>query len=482
MKLKKVLLGIDVLNYEDFVDIDINKIEFDSRKIEKGDVFFCILGYNLDGHDYAEDAIKRGASVIVCEKELNFEDKEVVVIMVKDTRKALAICSSNYYGNPSNNLNIIGVTGTNGKTTSTYMLRTILQNAGYKVGIIGTIANYIGDEKIKSHRTTPESLELHKLFKRMSDKNVDYCIMEVSSHSLALDRVYGIKFNQGLFTNLTQDHLDFHKDFEDYFNSKFKLFKNSSKAVVNIDDKYGQKICKLLKENVYTYAIKNKADFIASNINMNSRETDFDLIYNGNIINIKLNIPGKYNVYNALGCIGSCINEGISIEKIVEGLKNINIPGRCEVVSKKYDLGFDIIVDYAHTPDGLENILLTAREFTKGRLISVFGCGGDRDNKKRPIMGKIGSEISDLCIITSDNPRTEPPMSIIQDIIKGISKDNYIVVENRKGAIRKALAMAKKNDTIVIAGKGHEDYQILNDKIIHFDEREIIDELVKELF
>ncbi|MCR1933233.1 UDP-N-acetylmuramoyl-L-alanyl-D-glutamate--2,6-diaminopimelate ligase [Clostridium tepidum] len=463
---------------------EIKKIEYDSRNVEEGDLFVCIQGYATDGHKYAKKAYDNGAKVIVCEKAL--EDityfKDCTIIKVSDTRKALAIMASNYYGNPSKHIKIIGITGTNGKTTSTFIIKSILEKAGYKVGLIGTIANYIGNKKIESHRTTPESLELQKLFKDMVDEEVDYCVMEVSSHSLYLDRVYGVEFKEAIFTNLTQDHLDFHKTFENYLNAKLILFKNTQNSIINIDDSYGEKVLGEVLGNKITYGVEKESDLKAKNLHMHSRGVEFDVIFKDEKETINLNIPGKYNIYNALGSIGACILEGISLKTIKEALENMpSVPGRCEIVTKNYNLGYDVIVDYAHTPDGLENILNTAREFTKGRLISVYGCGGDRDRTKRPIMGRIGSDLSDIAIITSDNPRTEDPSLIIKDILEGIKKDNYIVVEGRRDAIKKAMEMAKENDVIVVAGKGHEDYQILKDRTIHFDEREVIKEIIKEI-
>ncbi len=462
---------------------EIEKIEYDSRKVKEGDLFVCIEGYATDGHKYAKKAYDNGAKVIVCEKDL--EDlscyKDCTIIKVPDSRKALAIMASNYYGTPSKHIKIIGITGTNGKTTSTFMMKAILEKAGYKVGLLGTIANYIGNKKIESNRTTPESLELQKLFKDMVDEKVDYCVMEVSSHSLYLDRVYGVEFKEAIFTNLTVDHLDFHKTFENYFNSKLILFKNAQNSVINIDDSYGEKVLKKALGNKVTYGVEKSCDLKAENLHMHSRGVEFDTIFKNEKETIALNIPGKYNIYNALGSIGACLLEGISLQTIKEALGDISVPGRCEIVTKNYDLGYDVIVDYAHTPDGLENILATAREFTKGRLISVYGCGGDRDRTKRPIMGKVGSDLSDIAIITSDNPRTEDPSLIIKDVLEGIEKDNYIVVEGRRDAIKKAMEIAKENDVIVVAGKGHEDYQILKDRTIHFDEREVIEELIKEI-
>ncbi|MCY6370357.1 UDP-N-acetylmuramoyl-L-alanyl-D-glutamate--2,6-diaminopimelate ligase [Clostridium ganghwense] len=481
MKLREILKGLNYEIIKGEESVEINKIEYDSRKIEKGDIFICIEGFNVDGHKYVQSAYEKGAVAIICSKKLD-NAPECNIIKVKNGREALAVCASNFYGNPSNKLNLIGITGTNGKTTSTFMIKSILEHAGYSVGLVGTIANFIGEEKLKAERTTPESLELHELFKKMVDKKIKYCIMEVSSHSLSLDRVYGLGFSQAVFTNLTQDHLDFHKTFENYYEAKLKLFKNTKNSVINIDDSYGKKVFEDSEGSKITYAVDENADLVAKNIVNHSRGVEFDLHYEDSNIHINLNIPGRYNVYNALCCAGACLSEGISLEDVKKGLENVVVPGRCEIATKDCNLDFDVIVDYAHTPDGLENILKTAKEFTKGRLISVFGCGGDRDTTKRPIMGSLGSEISDIAIITSDNPRTEEPMKIIEDIIKGIKKENYMVVENRRDAIKKAMEIAKKGDVVVVAGKGHEDYQILKDKVIHFDEREVIREIVKELF
>jgi UDP-N-acetylmuramoyl-L-alanyl-D-glutamate--2,6-diaminopimelate ligase len=347
---------------------------------------------------------------------------------------------------------------------------------------LGTIANYIGNRKVPSHRTTPESLELHELFNEMVSEGINHCVMEVSSHSLALNRVYGIEFSEGIFTNLTRDHLDFHKTFENYYDAKLLLFRNSKTSVINIDDEYGKKVYEDVNNNKITFGLEGCSDITAKNISMDARGIEFDMHYIGESVHIFLNIPGRYNIYNALGSAAVCINEGVSLIDVKNGLEKVFVPGRCEIVTKNYNLGFEIIVDYAHSPDGLENILKTAREFTKGRLITVFGCGGDRDKTKRPIMGTIASSLSDMTVITSDNPRTENPETIIQDILEGVKNDNYVVIENRKEAIEKAIKIAKKDDVIVIAGKGHEDYQELKDRVIHFDEREVIAEIIKELF
>jgi len=480
MKLSKVLEGLEQKVLQGDFEIEVNKLEYDSRKIEPGDAFFCIKGYQTDGHKYAEAAAKNGAKAIICMDPV-VEIPGCTIVKVNDSRKAMAIAGANYYGRPADRMKLIGVTGTNGKTTTTFMVKSILETAGFKTAIIGTIANYIGTRKIETSRTTPESLDLHKLFSDMSAEGVQYCIMEVSSHSLYLDRVYGLKFSQGIFTNLTQDHLDFHKTFENYYKAKQILFDNSLNSVLNMDNEYGIRLLNDVKGKKITYSAEREADVRASNLDLHSRGVQFDLEYKGEKKPVSINVPGKYNVENALGSSAACLAEGISLEIVKEGLERmLCVPGRCEIVNQGYNLGFDIIVDYAHTPDGLENILKTAREFTRGRLISVFGCGGDRDRTKRPIMGNIGTELSDIAIVTSDNPRTEDPDEIIKEVVAGIKKDNYIVVENRREAIRKSIEIAQKGDVIVIAGKGHEDYQILKTGKIHFDEREVVKEILEE--
>ncbi|MDD3225538.1 MAG: UDP-N-acetylmuramoyl-L-alanyl-D-glutamate--2,6-diaminopimelate ligase [Clostridium sp.] len=482
MNLKKLLNGIsyDVLNGND--GIEINEIQYDSRKVKENDVFVCIEGFKTDGHNYVQNAVKSGAKVIVCSRDLKDMPK-VTVVKVKDSRKTLAKASTNFYDHPEKKLNMIGITGTNGKTTSAFMIKSILESSGKKAGLIGTIANYIGTKKLHSERTTPESLELFQLLNEMVEEDVKYCVMETSSHSLYLSRVYGITFNEGIFTNLTQDHLDFHKTFENYYKAKLILFKNSKNSVINMDDKYGNRVYDDVSSNKITYGIDEKVDLRALNIKLHSRGASFDLSYKNETARVNINIPGRYNISNALGSAGACLLEGLSLNDIKNGLEALKaVPGRCEPVETDKNLGFDIIIDYAHTPDGLVNILKTAKEFTSGRLITVFGCGGDRDKTKRPIMGEVAAKMSDVAVVTSDNPRTEEPMSIIKDVLEGIKSKNDIVIENRKEAIKKAISIAKKGDVIVIAGKGHEDYQILKSGKIHFDEREIVAEIIKELF
>lgn len=481
MNLKELLNNVEYRTLRGNDQLDIREVQYDSREVKKGDVFVCIQGYVTDGHKYIDSACRNGASAIVLSEDVKHVP-ECTIIKVKDTRKALAVMASNYYGNPSKKMKVIGITGTNGKTTSAFMIKSILETAGYKVGLIGTISNYIGNKKIPSHRTTPESLELQKLFGKMADESVDCCVMETSSHSLYLDRTYGIKFSQAVFTNLTRDHLDFHKTFENYYKAKLILFQNTLNSVVNMDDKYGEKIYRDAPGTKVTYAVDREADVRGSGLNVHSRGINFNISYEGKTESVNLGIPGKYNAMNALGSAAACLCEGIDLRTVKKGLESMEaVPGRCEIVTRGYDLGYEVVVDFAHTPDGLQNILKTAREFTKGRLICVFGCGGDRDNTKRPIMGKIGTELSDFAVITSDNPRTEEPMSIIDEIVSGVEKHNYTVVENRREAIKKAMEMAEKGDVVVVAGKGHESYQILKDKTIHFDEREVVADIIREL-
>jgi len=480
VKIEEILKGLTYTVLSGDKSIEINNPQYDSRKIKCGDMFFAIGGFNVDGHNFISKAIENGAKTVVVEKDVTLVEG-ITFIKVENGRRALAIAASNFYNNPSKKMKIIGITGTNGKTTSAFMLKGILEAKGYKVGLIGTIANYIGNKEIHTEKTTPESLELQQLFKDMVDSDIDYCVMEVSSHSLDLDRVYGIEFSQGIFTNLTQDHLDFHKTFENYFNAKSKLFKICKHSVVNVDDSYGIKLLEKINSRVTTYSIEKESDLKGTDINLESTGIIFNLKGNEKTYKVQLPIPGRYNVYNALGCIGAALDEGIDMDTIIEGLSKVTVPGRCENLTLGMNLGFQVIRDYSHTPDSLKNILENLRELTKGKLICIFGCGGDRDRTKRPIMGEIGTELSDIAIITSDNPRSEDPYMILEDIKAGVEKSNYKLIENRREAIKTALLLGEKDDIIVIAGKGHETYQILKNETIHFDEKEVVLELIEEL-
>ena len=473
MKVEKILHDIEYKLIQGSVETEFEKIEYDSRKVSKGDAFVCVTGFKTDGHNYVESAIKSGATVIFCERELENIDESVTVIQFENTRKALAHISAEYYGRPSERMNVIGVTGTNGKTTTTFLVKSVLDKIGHKTGIIGTIENRIGDRIIATERTTPESLELQELFKTMADEGCQDVVMEVSSHALDLHRVDDIRFNVGIFTNLTQDHLDYHVTMENYKKAKGLLFERCLASVVNIDDEAGEYMVSVSKGKVITFAIDKNADLKAEDIHISADGVEFKLEYDGKEYPVSLNTPGKFSIYNALGAIGACILMGIDMDTIISGLKeNKGVNGRFQTVRSKR--GFNAIVDYAHTPDGLENILKTAKEFVKGRIITVFGCGGDRDRTKRPIMGEIAGIYSDYCIITSDNPRTEDPAQILDDVEPGTKKSgcDYTKIVDRGEAIKYAIDMAKEGDVVIVAGKGHENYQIFADKTIHFDDVE----------
>ncbi len=465
MNLKDILLSADV-------DIEVSGISYNSKETKPGDVFVAVTGFKTDGHKYINNAVEKGAVCVVCERRP--EDTDIPYVLVENSRKALAEMSCNFYGNPTKKLKLIGVTGTNGKTTVTYLVKHILEENGEKVGLMGTNKNMIGDSDYHTERTTPESLEMQKFFADMVEKNCTYAVMEVSSHSLELHRVAGCDYAVGAFTNLTQDHLDFHGDMENYYNAKAKLFEMCETGVINADDPYGERLLKGALCNKISYGINN-GNLIAENVEYTDKGVCFDC----DNMRIDLNIPGVFSVYNALTAIGICKACGIDDRVIERALNNAKgVKGRAEIV--ECDKDFTILIDYAHTPDGLENILSSVRKFSKGRLVVVFGCGGDRDKTKRPKMGRVAGRIADFCVVTSDNPRTEEPDAIIRDILDGMddAMADYVVIENRRDAIEYAIKHARTDDVIVLAGKGHEDYQILKDKTIHFDEREIIQEIL----
>ncbi|NLO82953.1 MAG: UDP-N-acetylmuramoyl-L-alanyl-D-glutamate--2,6-diaminopimelate ligase [Clostridiales bacterium] len=479
MLLRDLLMEVPCLRVEGQIDKQIDDIFYDSRQVTGNSLFFCIEGFRFDGHQFAGEAVARGAQAVVISKDIPLPE-HVTKIYVEDTRFAMALISKAFYGNPLKDIPLVGVTGTNGKTTVTYLIKSILEEAGKKVGLIGTITNMIGNRKIHAERTTPESLDLQRLFKEMKEEGVDNVVMEVSSHSLSLKRVAGCQFEVGVFTNLTQDHLDFHSSFDDYREAKVRLFAQSRQAVINIDDENGRVIMEGVAGPTITYGIREEAHIFARDLEITSKGVSFRLFTpNGDCI-INLSIPGIFSVYNAMAAAGACSALDVPLECIKNGLEKVKgVPGRFEVLNTGTD--YSVILDYAHTPDGLENVLKTAREFTKGRVITLFGCGGDRDPGKRPIMGEIAGRYSDLCIITSDNPRNEEPMAIIEHILPGIKKTvcPYVVIEDRREAIAYALGQGKAGDVIILAGKGHENYQILrNNRIIPFDEREIVAQLL----
>lgn len=484
MKLNDIIKDLEVVSIYGDLNIEIENIEYDSRKVNENTLFICIKGFNSDGHKYIESAIKKGAKAFLVQDDVKIEG--YTFVKVADTRAAMAVVADNFYNHPSQQLGVIGVTGTNGKTSITTFISEILKNNNKEVGLVGTIKIFDGKNEVGSSSTTPESVDLQKYFNRMLDNNCDYCAMEVSSHSLVLNRVDATQFKIGIFTNLTPDHLDFHKDLEDYRQAKEKLFYKTSVAnIINIDDEGGRKIydnIKSLEIPAYTYGIDNEADFMAKDINISDKGVSYKLVTPTYEEDVFVPVPGKFTVYNTLAVIAGCYMLNIDKDVIINSLKNTNgVAGRFETVQN--NKGISVIVDYAHTPDALENILNTAREFAKGNIITVFGCGGDRDTTKRPLMGAIAQKLSDVCIVTSDNPRTEDPKLIIDDILIGLDKEdkNYKVVIDRKEAIESAVKMAKEKDVVIIAGKGHENYQIIGKVKHHFDDKEIVSDCLLKL-
>jgi len=474
LKLKQILSGLPVLTTCGNEDIEITSITNDSRKCAPGTLFVAVRGFQTDGHKYIASAVELGASAVLCEE--HFPGIDATQIVVANSRRSEAIAAANFYGNPSKKFKLIGVTGTNGKTTVTYLVRHILESCGHKVGLIGTNQNIIGSTVLETGRTTPDSIELQEIFAKMADASIDYCVMEVSSHALELDRVYGCTYDVGAFTNLTQDHLDFHITMENYAAAKYKLMEISDKAVINTDDSYGKEMCDKCKCRCISYSKNNSASkLFASDVDLSSKGVKFS----ASGVSYSLPIPGEFSVYNALCAIGIAKAIGIDDEKIADALASASgVKGRAEVVPTNTD--YTVIIDYAHTPDGIENILSAVRGFAEGRVVIVFGCGGDRDNTKRPIMGEIAGKMADFCVVTSDNPRTEDPLRIISMVEEGVKRSggDYVVIESRRDAIKYALDNAQKGDCIVLAGKGHETYQMLKTGTIHFDEREVVREIL----
>ena len=458
-----------------FKDVEITGIEFDSRKVKDGNLYICINGFNVDGHMFAKPAIENGAAAIVCERAL--EDVDVPQLVVVDSRSALAVCASTWFGNPSKDLKVVGITGTNGKTTTSHMLKTILDANDIKNATIGTIGTYIAGEKYSQKLTTPDPMELQKIFAQARDKECKVVIMEVSAHALHLNKVSGITFFASAFTNLSQDHLDDFESMENYGKAKKKLFSEiSERAVVNMDDPAGAYMVSDFTGQLVSYSTKDKeCDFFGRDIVLSEDGFTFTMNVDKKEAEMDIQIPGLFNVYNSLAAAGIANLLGVSIENIEKSVKGItHVDGRMEKVN--IDAQFHVFVDYAHSSDSLDNLLVNVNKFCEGRLICVFGCGGDRDNLKRPIMGRIAGRNSDFAIVTSDNPRTEEPDSIIDMIEVGIKEvtDDFIRITDRKKAIEKALDMAEKDDIVVIAGKGHETYQDVMGVKHHFDDREIV--------
>lgn len=493
-------------------DLEVRGVACDSRKVEEGFLFMCIAGFNFDGHAFIPEAIKRGARVLVVERDIKplacaRQGEGITIIKVPNTRYALGLLGSKFYGCPSRKLRLIGITGTNGKTTTTYLVRQIFTETGKRTALFGTIAYQLGDKVLPASTTTPQSLELQWMLKKLVEDGFESVVMEVSSHALALDRVAGCEFDIGVFTNLGRDHLDFHKTMENYLEAKTKLFRvlsqpskeySQKRAIINIDDPYGEHIIKNTKVSpleknslcgasgvkILTYGIKQEADIRAYDIRSSVEGLRFNVATPLGKTPIFLQLLGKHNVYNALAAIGVGISEGIGLNEIREAIaKAKKVPGRFE----RIDCGqpFNVVVDYAHTPDALKKVLETARELAGGQVIVVFGCGGERDKTKRPLMGEVAATYSDIIILTSDNPRSEDPLEIIKEIGAGIKKfkssREYLIIENRLEAISKALSLTRNGDLVLIAGKGHEDYQIVKDKRISFNDKDVVKKLLDNL-
>lgn len=477
MKLKNLLAGIE---YEIVGDdqVEICGVAYDSRKVQEGYLFFCIQGYQSDGHQYAKNAYAAGAVCLVVTKK---QDLPITQVIVKDDRAAMALISAAFYGHPAKRLRMVGVTGTSGKTSTTYLLKSIFEHEGSKVGLMGTIVNIVGDKILPAERTTPEAPDLQRMLAEMLNAGVDTVVMEVSSHSLYLKRVHGIKFQGAIYTNLTQDHLDFHGDFEHYRDAKAILFQNAEHSAINADDPYGAYMEKVAAGNVKTYGIREKANIVAKNIELHPAGSRFIMANEGTQLPILLKTPGLFSVYNALAAITVSFMLGVDMISIKQGLEAVSgIPGRFETLDTRGG-DYSVILDYAHKPDSLQSTLKTARGFSRGRLVCIFGCGGNRDAGKRPIMGEMAEQLADYVIVTSDNPRFEEPMAIIEEILSGMKGKNHIVIEDRRTAIRYALEHAQTGDVIILAGKGHEDYQEIRGEHHPFDEKVIVKEILDEL-
>lgn len=482
MKLHKLLKDIDYEIINGSADIDITSISYDSRKVTENSMFVCINGANVNGHDYIKEAIKKGALAIVIEEELQLKNEKITAIKVENSKIDLASLANLFYKEPSKDISLVGVTGTNGKTTVIHYIKDILEANKKRTAIIGTLGYEFENKEAsiqKINPTTPEALELQGLFREFIDMGAENVIMEVTSSALAKYRVENCDFNVGVFTNLSQDHLDEHGTMENYKNEKIKLFRKCSLGIINIDDKVAEEIMEKATCRILTYGIKKDADIMATEIKYKNNSVEFNVNFNDTSEKVEVNIPGKVTVYNTLAAIGACLGLGMNINDIASSLSNLKyVPGRLEMV--KNNANKNIIVDYAHTPDALERLLMMARETTDGRIVTVFGCGGDRDKTKRKIMGMAAGILSDYCIITSDNPRTEDPESIIEDVEEGMENINstYEKIADRRKAIEKGLKLLKENDLLIIAGKGHEDYQIIGKEKTHFDDREVVKEIL----
>lgn len=476
MKLKDLLKHVKICAATADLEQEITGVSYDSRATQPGDLFVAMTGFAVDGHDFIPKAMEKGAVAALCEKA---PAGGTPYVQVKNARQALAAVGVAFYGEPAKKMTMVGVTGTNGKTTTTYLLKSILEKAkGAKVGLIGTNQNMIGDEVIPTERTTPESFELQKLFAQMLERGCTHVVMEVSSHALALDRVYGVHYQTGIFTNLTQDHLDFHETMENYCDAKALLFQRCDYGVVNADDAWTARLMQHSTCKALTYAEHANADLRAENVELAADHIAFTAVSGEERVPVQVNIPGGFMVYNTLDVLGAAMTLGVSLQESAAILAELShVKGRVEVVPTP-GTDYTVLIDYAHSPDGLENVLNSVKGFAKGRTVALFGCGGDRDKTKRPKMGAIAAQIADFVVVTTDNPRTENPADIIADILPGMAGYDtpYEVVENRVEAIHYAMDHARSGDVIVLCGKGHETYQEINHVKHHMDEREIVAE------
>lgn len=484
MKIRNIIENLETEKILGSLNKEVKGISYDSRKVDSDYIFVAIEGFKSDGHDYIKEAIKNGASGLIVQKDIKLDREDITIIKVEDSRDGLAKVSSNFYGKPSKDMEMIGITGTNGKTSITYMVKSILENVNKKAGIIGTMGSVIDGEVFSTENTTPESLIIQEYLYNMLKEDTKSCIMEVSSHSLDLKRAEYCNFDIGIFTNLSRDHLDYHNTVENYFNAKLKLFYMTNKCnIINIDDDYGKRIVKETEDlniTTITYGIKEKATIYATDIEYHLKGVDFILNTPKGSVDISFNIPGKFSVYNALAAASCAYYCEIRLEDIKEGLEAVEgVKGRFEMVPTNKD--FSVIIDFAHTPDGLEKVLTTIQQFAKGRIVAVFGAGGDRDRTKRPIMGETVGKYADFLIVTSDNPRHEEPGKIIDDVVEGVKKvnENYVKIIDRKEAIKYAMKNAEPKDIILLAGKGHETYTIIGDEVLSFDERQIVLDILK---
>ena len=479
MKLKELLSGLEILSDAADLETEIGGVCYDSRQVEPGDLFVALSGYTVDGHKFISQAMASGAAAVLC--QVPPEGKGIPYVQTADSRRALAAVGANFFAHPARDMTMVGVTGTNGKTTSTYLLKAILEARGEKVGLIGTNQNMIGQEVLPTERTTPESFELQKLFARMRDAGCTHVVMEVSSHALFLDRVYGVPYKVGVFTNLTQDHLDFHKTMEDYCDAKAILFRNCETGVVNAADPWTARLLKDASCKIIAFSSSGEADLQAEDAVLAADHVAFMAVCGGKRVPVRVNIPGHFMIDNALDVLGAALVLGIPLEESAAVLTRVpHVKGRVEVVPTP-GKDYTVLIDYAHSPDSLENVLTTVKGFAKGRTVALFGCGGDRDRAKRPKMGRAAAEIADFVIVTTDNPRTERPGDIIADILPGLEGTGtpYTVLEDRVEASRGALDHARPGDVIVLCGKGHETYQEVGHEKRHMDEREIVAEYLK---